>query len=266
MALKPIQFKFKSKTGEELNFSSEVTLTADGIFNLTVPDELEKVGHDLIRSSPAYSGMGLTRPRANLRVSGPVLAVCKSFIETLAQEFLQCEESTELVIVYSTENKVAYFKTPDGNIYPNASASPEANKAYQDNSGQWGGSLHATNGSPHYQVGIFARVVRKRTFRRTASTMVRYEHLPSSESPRDRWMERLNSFNGLHVPYSHSEGYRDMHRMSQMPYTEEAAKFFFESLLAMCRLSDRIDAFFKDPAALRVAIAQNAGLLQGPQS
>lgn len=266
MAIKPLRFQFQSKTGETLSFTSEVTLTTEGIFNLTIPDELEKVARNLTRSSPAYAGLALTRPRAQLRVSGPVLAGCKDFIEAAAHEYLQCEESTELVIVYSTENKVAYFKTPEGNLYPNAASSEDAHKAYTDNTGKWGGTLTATNGSPHYQVGIFARVVRKRTFTRASGSMVRYEPLSSHEMPQESWMVRLNSFVGLKQAYSHQDGYTDMARLAQMPYTEEAARFFFESLLAMCRLSDRLDSFFKDPATLRLAIAQNAGLLQGPQS
>ena len=48
-----------------------------------------------------------------------------------------------------------------------------------------------------------------------------------------------------------------------MPYSDEAAEFFFSVMLSVCRLADRISAFINNEGAVAKAIKSGGGgLLQ----
>jgi hypothetical protein len=50
-----------------------------------------------------------------------------------------------------------------------------------------------------------------------------------------------------------------------MPYTEEAAGFFYESMMAMCEIGRRFKSFFGDEANVLAAIeGRGPSLLAGP--
>lgn len=50
-----------------------------------------------------------------------------------------------------------------------------------------------------------------------------------------------------------------------MPYTDEAAQFFYESMMAMCELGRRFKNFFGDEANVLAAIeGRGPSLLTGP--
>ena len=69
--------------------------------------------------------MFIDRPRSNLRVTGPSLQECRSFIEQVSEFYIRCEVTEELVIAYGTQSKVAYVKDENGNLYENGRACHE---------------------------------------------------------------------------------------------------------------------------------------------
>ena len=104
--LKPIDFKFAAVAGEPLVFRSEVTVSdTNGEFALTIPDVLEEVSNQVLQSHGKVYGVTVSRPRTNLRVDGAVLDSCKRFIEHVAKDFLRCDVTEELVIVYGVINQ-----------------------------------------------------------------------------------------------------------------------------------------------------------------
>lgn len=249
--LKPIDFSFKSKTGEELTFRADVSVSdTTGAFSLTIPDSLEQTARRVAASHPFP--VALDRPRQNLRVTGPTLDGCKQFIAHCATDFLACEVTEELVIVYDTNFKVAYVKDDEGNFFENGYACKEK---YDTQAAVWHGALHATNQATHFQVGLVAKVMKKTTYTRPSGVAHRYER---SDAPKDSWMARLNGFSGLYLKFDSKE---ELPGYKQIPYTEDAAKFFYFSMLSMCQLADRINQCFGDEASLKLAIEKNAGLL-----
>ncbi|KVP65638.1 hypothetical protein WJ96_04525 [Burkholderia ubonensis] len=252
--LKPIDFKFAAIAGEPLIFRSEVTVSdSDGAFALTIPDLLEEVANQVLSSHGKLYGVQVTRPRTNLRVEGAVLESCKRFIEHLAKDFLHCDVKEELVIVYGVSNKVAYVKDDAGHLYENGYACRDQ---YVNRTARWRGTLNATTGSSYYQVGMAARVFKKLTYTRSSGQSVKYARVDGDDT--QPWLSRLNSFVGLSLSSSDE---RTLSRMDQMPYSEDAARFFYNSMMAMCQLADRIDAFFGDRAVLQQAIEGQAPLL-----
>lgn len=252
--LKPIDFKFAAVAGEPLVFRSEVTVSdTNGEFALTIPDVLEEVSNQVLQSHGKVYGVTVSRPRTNLRVEGAVLDSCKRFIEHVAKDFLRCDVTEELVIVYGVNNKVAYVKDDAGQLYENGYA---CHRQYDKGTARWHGKLSATTGTSHYQVGMAARVFKKLTYSRSSGQSVKYERVDGDDT--QPWLSRLNGFVGLTLS---SADPRALDSMSQMPYTEDAARFFYNNMMAMCQLADRIDAFFGDRAELQKAIEGQAPLM-----
>lgn len=255
--LKPIEFNQVAKTGEKLSFRSEVTVSdTSGAFALTIPDELETGARRLSRL-PEYR-VSVDRPRTHLRVEGSTLQHCKDFIVAVIKDYLQCEVTEELVLVYRTNIKVTYVKDDDGNIYPNGAVCREK---YDNGTAKWHGSLHATQRADYYQVGMTARVFKKITYTRPSGETVEYQWVNGASSDQGAWASKLNGLVGLEW------NYRDAVRMGyldQLPYTEEAAEFFYNLMMSMCALADRVTNFMGDKNRVLAAIQNRAGLLPAP--
>ena len=72
------------------------------------------------------------------------------------------------------------------------------------------------------------------------------------------WLEKLNGFCGIGLI---GRDKKLMASLQEMPYTEKAAQFFYNSLMAMCALADRIETFFGDRPMLTAAIEKQAGVI-----
>ena len=255
--LKPIHFEFKPKAGEVFRFISEATVSdSTGMFNLTIPDELEGVAKTIFRSHGTLYGVELDRPRTHLRVVGSTLEGCKNFIKHVGDDHVRCEVTEELVIVYGVHNKVTYVKDCDGKIYANGY---EAGERYKKGDGEWCGTLNGSGeASKFYQVGFAARAAKKTTFTRPSGVTSVFSRIGNARD--DSWLAKLNGFVGL------SMRFEDMGSMDHMAYSEDAAKFFYNVMLAMCQLADRIDNFFGDQGAVLLAIEKQAPLLAFKQA
>lgn len=253
--LKPIDFRFNAKAGAPLTFRSEVSVAdSSGHFSLTIPDELEVCAREVLRkrgSCPVF----IDRPRSNLRVTGPSLQECRSFIEQVSESYIRCEVTEELVIAYGAQSKVAYVKDEYGNLYENGRACHEL---YDSRRASWQGTLNGTNFDKYYQVGLVARVFKKVTYSRSTGKTVEYHTADGRAFDGMPWLEKLNGFCGIGLI---GRDKKLMASLQEMPYTEEAAQFFYNSLMAMCALADRIETFFSDKPMLTAAIEKQAGVI-----
>lgn len=251
--LKMLHFKFESKAGEILEFQSEVTVDSQGVFSLVIPDHLEENSRDIISGLRGgclgtKTPVSLSRPRTHLRVTGRDLADLERFIGLAAKDFLECEVEEEMVIRFGTLNQVSYWKTPDGNIFPNGYvADSQVNPG--EGKGKWHGMLHFAKTAEYFQIGIFARVCRKITYTRESGTKTVYERVNGEEGS---YLWKLNSFVGLSTPRA---------ELKEMPYSEESARFFYDTMVGMCHLADRIDGFFGNTEKLNALIQIQAPML-----
>ena len=255
--LKLTPFEFKAKAGTSFKFVSEASVSdSTGTFSLIIPEELEDVARKLLTSHGEVYGVHLDRPREKLRVNGSTLEGCKNFINHVGQDFVSCEVSESLVIVYARHNKVTYLKDRDGKIHPNACDVPDQ---YKSGEAQWHGTLNgSSNFSDTYQIGFFAKVVKKTVYSRPSGVSFKYSK--QSFTGDNPWAEKLNSFIGL------SFDVHRMDKMEQMAYSEEAAKFFYSIMHGMCQLADKIDTFFDDKISLQGAIENQSVLLPFKQN
>ena len=246
--LKPLAFRYKSPAGEEMSFSSEVTVDQDGTFNVTVPDEIAETLRAIERS--ARQPFTLTRPAKNLRVSAMSLGAARTAVEAAMRDHLACEVVRERVILYGTDMRITYVVDED-RIVPNGSFAAPGH--YEQGRARWRGTLNANSTADFYSVGLVAYVREKITYIRPTSTKVTYERVPDGEGEAVR---KLNGFIGITHRNIAPGG-----QIKEMPYSDEAAAFFYDAMIAMCTLSHRIEGFFADPAKLAKAIEAKAPML-----
>lgn len=247
--LKAIQFKATSLTGEAVEFNAEASVTNEGQFSVEIPDYLEELGRKLVRDERAVH---IERPRVHLRVSGKLLEDCERFVKTLLTEYVRCEVATETVILYNYLTDAHYVKDDaNGELFPSGVGVESYGKT-----AKWADLRNPAmshNSSPFFTVGINARVVQKHTYTRASNVSVKYSGGSEFANAGDGdWAKKLNSYCKLSRPYN-GKGEIDRSFM-EMPYTEEAAKFFYGLMMSMCKLSDRIHSFVGDKEQLMLAI------------
>jgi len=251
-SLPSIRFGFKSKAGDELDFKSAVTVGADGLFTMTIPVELEDALRGVCKGL-RDDGSGVYDTPKSIRVYAPSLQQCKDLIGKAGEEWAACQITEEAVIVYARDIKVAYCIDTDGAIYGNGCGLHGYRR---------GGELHATNRAKFYTVGFAAKCMLKITYVRASSSKIEYKQSPHKTPHHldfpETYHDKLNGFNCLSIG--------DPRYMQEMPYTEEAAKFFYEMMAGICALADRVEQFFGNTENVINAIAQGKSPLALPGS
>lgn len=242
-SLGSIPFHHKSLAGEEMQFIAACTVDSKGVFAIVIPDDLADVASGL--------GFAVTRPRTNWRVEHRDLETAKTQVRLALEEFLKCEESVERVIRYSTDLRVSFWQNQDGTIAPSGRGSNGGN--WSDVGNKLIGHAGTHNG---YGVGIVAWVVDRVTLTRGPVVKVEYRRADlGHHTPKEglEYAYQLNSFVRMGIP-------KDL-VLTDMPYTEQAAKFFHDILISLCLMARNVDGFFKSPDALRLAIEKQQPLL-----
>lgn len=243
-------FRFEPKAGEPLEFTSTIDVTAQGIFRAILPPELLEVVPVVLRQEP-FSVCRIEAGKVNTRLAAPTLDLLRKAIGAAGNEWASCEETIETVILYAHDLRVSYNQTEDGAIHPNG-YTPDGTK------GKWRGKLNATERDTHYRIGFAATVREKITYRRAGSTAVKYQRPPRQDGDHrypESYHDKLLAFAGLRIEPS---------GMQEMPYTEEAAKFFYEIMVGLCAMADRIETFFADQNQVHQAIRQGRSILALP--
>jgi len=193
--------------------------------------------------------------RVNYYVMTKTKAEGIEFLRIAAQDYVNCEVTRETVILYTTRANIHYWKTADGKIVPNGGY----DKNYSENKGSWHGihDYRWPSDDHTYSVGLMARAYVKVTAHRKSGDQIVWERAGDNcHSEPDNYLDKLNSFIGGFAE-------RELDHLQEIPYTEEAAKFFYEAMLSICKLSDKIESFFGDPANVLKAIESRASFMLG---
>lgn len=265
-SLPQVKFHEKAKNGDEREVVSKVSVTNDGEFHMTVPDDLEtSIRAHITPHSDTYMSRS-QRPHMTLRVSGDSLNDCKAAIDAGLRDWMACEISEELVIRYGHRIKTTYWKMPDGTIYANGyDARNDQNYDHERDrapeNGTWHGTLDATTHAPGYSVELVADIAKRITYTRESGSKVVYEGPDFDNFSYTTYGERLNNFVGLRT----SDGgyFHDAIDLTDLPYSEKTAKFFYDMLIGMCAFSDKIEIFFAEPETVIEAIESGAVPLIG---
>jgi hypothetical protein len=240
----------KNGIGEPYSYKADVTVDKEGIFSVSIPEELVDTAEQMVKKQEVRH-FSLHKLKVRHVITGREKGKCLAFIRDIIQDFQHCEVTSEIVIAYRTSSGLTYWKKGSGEIVPNGSYD---HKGYEDGSGSFQGSNNATKTTNTFSVGIAARVYEKLTAHTPSGDKVTYKvtYGAGTHHDRDTWLQKLNSFNGINTVHSNSD-------TKEMPYTEEAARFFYESMIGLCKLSDRIEMFFSSPGNVQQAIEAKQG-------
>jgi hypothetical protein len=243
MRLKELRFGSNSKAGDRLRFNSRVYVDSAGVFEIGLPEFLHPIANTMIKS---YSVSYHHRRKTNeVTIAGKTLKECQSFIDDVIQEYLKCDVKEEKVIIYSSDVHACYYRMPDGSV---SQKDPE-------DQGTWQGSSSRSYFTQHYYVGIAVGVYLKKIYVRGDKTECKYEAFRDRENE-DCLENNLNDFNamGLQNPGENKD-------ISEMPYSDKAAQFFYDMVMGMCKLADKMRIFFGDEKLLLEAIQKKTLLL-----
>lgn len=247
--LRPIEFKQRNATNDQLEFRSEVSVSQDGTFSLTIPEGLTDSAAALVKLPCWRQQVTVNKAKVNWRIESKDLALAQNFIETTMKDYLAVDVTRELVILYRQHNDIAYYQDDLGGLHPNGQGVA---------SGEWKGNLNTTERAPFFSIGLAAWVASKVTHTRGSSVKIVYERASPEDRDNHPLLARLDRFVGLTREVGRHQD------SQQMPYSDEAAAFFIDAMFAMCRMAQKMDQFFGEPARLVKAIGQHQSQLEGP--
>jgi hypothetical protein len=236
-----------AKSGQRYDADMEVRVNTEGKFMITLPADLVDIALQKAKTkiSPAYVEKGVT----NYWVSSAQLKACELFITECVDEILSCTVEEQLVILYNYRANVVFANTeedPD-TIYPSGLGLKEY---------KWFGD-RVISGAEMYDVGLTAMVRLKRTHTSPNSVHVEYVRPDRPNFSNELYLDKLNNFVGLRNLWQ-SRWDKDP---KTLPYTEDAAKFFYEAMISLCKLGRNIDRFFGSPDLISNAIKNKSGTL-----
>lgn len=197
--------------------------------------------------------------KAAPQLFAPTLEELKSALEEAVRVCHAPEVKEEKLILYNIESHVSFWETESGEILPNGYAAG-------DKGGKWAGSgrnpskrygdHHATNparGGYSLILGAIAVVQKTETFGSQSKVSHERYYGHQAGSNADTPAARLNSWCGFELPKD----------PKSMPYSDEAAEFFYDMMAGMARLSQMIQDRTHDPQDLLLAIKNSQNPLIG---
>ncbi len=261
-------FAISTENGQRHHFESEIYVSTDGEFSCTVPEFLV----DALRTISDASGkprptLYVQKLKVNYRAYAPSKAELIKYVDEAHRQFYQAEVTADLIICYDWFAEVNYWQNPDGTMAANGSMPDAAPRLDDGSGGNWadhklksGLIICANNTAKHFSVGVYAAIHKRTTYTRPSGATVTWERISQfdSEASLGEWGNKLSGLCGLSAP-------KAPEYLRQMPYTDEAAKFFYESMMAMCEIGRRFKNFFGDEANVFAAIeGRGPSLLAGP--
>lgn len=256
--LKSERFSVSNQAGDKLEFVSDVTVDGNGSFNMTIPELMLEIEPDFVSISHEFScaqewigkRIKITRPRNNYRISSLRLSDCREFIEMVLKKLLDVEIEEEVVILYGVKADYSAWELESGELVPNGYFG-------SSETGKWRGNLGGTNHSQQYSIGVGAEVKKKITYHRGASVRVKYERPDYPNFQHNSWGEKLNAIVGIHINDD------ERGRFKEMPYSDDAAKFFYDTIMGLAEMGRKLESFFGDDGAVAAMIENKSQLLLG---
>lgn len=246
---KKVEFISQNADGAVDKFTLSVEIRANGTFYTHVPEKL--------RVSFDEDSIDLReRQRKGFFVtSASTFVELVSAIEKAHDEFMEPSIKEEPVILYNIESHVSFALTKDGRVFPNAGY-PGAQWLAKDESF---GKHHAsdpTQGGYSLTIGAKAMLKKTTTYGKKSASTYSYYYKGESHLAHDNPAQLLNSWTAMKLADDARE----------MPYSDEAAMFFFNLLHGMAELNRRVQEFTNTPEKIALAISKHAGqlLLSGP--
>ena len=234
------EFGKNNKAGNGVRFTTKVYATSSGEFVFYgIPDEVVRVmdskamGRLLENRRTNRTGLHVEKMEDGAAIIGNAMDALLT--ETVSEEY---------VIRYHYASTCHYWLGSDGKIYANGADADES----QQDGGNWqepvtnrgSDRFHSTwHQNQNYMIGFMAVVSKKITYKSGDNIKVEFlRHAPEGEV--GEWANTLNGFSNVGVEKGCKE----------MPYTEEVARLFYNSMIRLCEVSRSLTQFLEDPINL----------------
>lgn len=246
--LKKAEFTAKNETGAVDTILIDIEIRANGIFYAHIPEKL-RVSFDEDRIEAR------SRPRKGFFVTNAAtFGEIEQRIRKAHNDFMKPTVAEEAVIRYNIESHVSFAMDAEGRIFPNAGYpgaewGRDRSKTYGDHD-----ACHSAPGG--YSLTIGARALIKRTTTHGKESAVEYRsyYKDDDHHGHDNPAQLLNSWTAVGLPDEARE----------IPYSDEAAMFFFNLLKGMAELNRRVQEFTNTPEKLALTISKSSGILMLP--
>ena len=245
---KKVEFIEKNDAGAVDKISIDIDISADGTFYAHVPEKL-RVSFDEDHINPR------ARRRTGFFVtSAPTLVDITRAIKKAHADFMRPTVKEEPVILYNIESHVSFAVDNEGRIFPNAGF-PDARWA-DSHDKTYGGHDACRRAPGGYSLIVGAKAMMKKTTTYGKNVSVSYSNYYKGGSHliHENPAQLLNAWCSIELPEDAKE----------IPYSDEAAIFFFGLLQSMAELNRRVQEFTNTPEKLALAISKNAGTLMLP--
>ncbi|KIC42208.1 hypothetical protein RA27_02090 [Ruegeria sp. ANG-R] len=236
----------------------EILVNSDGEFYCNVPE----CALVFFQTGGTYNGATceVRRRGAKRQLFAPSFNTLHQALSKGITSAFSPDVREEHVIRYNIESHVAFWEKSDGTIVPNGYFADSV-PGSSDRDGQWAdqgtsrnsmfGGHHAINPAKGgYSLTIGAKALTKRTETYGEAEKVTYSeyYAGGSHLGGENPAQRLNGWVSFELPKNCRE----------MPYTDEAAEFFYKLLIGMAQLSRMIQNATFEEADLMRAISNNS--------
>lgn len=263
--LKSLHFEKENNAGSVYSMHSNLYVNSTGKFWAEIPFDLWEVSTSYTTKAE-HTVRFYTNNKGQKIVESDKAEGVTTAISALIDYLLECREYTEKVIVYSTASKFNIYESESGNLYPSGSAHPDCSNGR----GHWVGNLNSNNPGD-YSVGLNVHILDKTTYSSLKGDEVKckYTYSPwvgSHHGPYDNYHDILKAFVGR-MPCIDLHGNlvirRDNNPYKEIPYTDEAAKFFCDLLTSICTMALKMERFLEDSQNLQKVLEQKELLKLG---
>lgn len=254
----------KAEDGTTYNETVAASLGADGDFRVLCPPELQEICEKFTQKPGEswgwFQSPGKFGKQYPYFIESKMLATCMRVLERAASEHLLCEKKVERLILYSLDLSCSFWRNDDGEIFPSGHASSRQvqGRWYELQATQQRFAAHNPIGSS-YKIGLAARAWNRISFIRPSGTTTKWEYLtpPEGHLGYETPLQKLQSFCSISIgPKSEN--------LHMMPYTDAAALWFHDTMLALFRMAYGMDTFFANPDNLLAIQEGTASRLMAP--
>lgn len=279
--LKDLWFRrTNDETEEKAEFKTSASVDTGGVFSVMIPEEYAEIAwklehdryatltrqpfNDKYQRDAKWKGTKLSRAQKHLHVHAPELKQCMHFINDVLDEYLTCETEEKLVIVYRCTSDISYFRTDDGEVRANGQSDD-----FKQLDGNWRGPRDTWNAKCTHSLGVMARVMQKVSHKRSTGAIIRYKHPDLEDGTHaeklNRFILKIDEDDMIHDINKYTPEKDSTCRVperfnhwQEIPYTEEAAKFFNDMMLSLAKAADVLFDFLGDGERVKQAIADYA--------
>lgn len=258
--LKKDRVGFTNEAGVKEIIDLKIHVNAKGEFYAVIPDWLEVSSRE-----PSVAFCYLQRGRHNRRSvfadnpADPLKAFAKTPDELVSkvgralQLYMEVQRKEEFVIHYNMESHVCFAEDEAGEIYP--SAVYEGAEWIAINDERYGNHHASQRCEGGYSLTVGAKALVKTTLTYGEAVKYEYREYNGNGSHLDHVCpaSRLNSWVAMELPKNCKE----------IPYTDQAAEFFYGIMYGMAKLSRQIQEYASDPEKMIELIESNQTLLPG---